>query len=463
MGSEVWPALLSGAALYIAPAEVRVDRQLLQRWLIGQRISIAFTTTVIAEQLLGLPWPKADVALRVLRFGGERFRGRPANRVYPFRIYNEYGPTEDTVWTTVAEVVDDDASAANIGQPIENHRVYVLDKNLNRVPRGEVGELCIGGVGLARGYLNQPELTAEKFISSPFSESGTERLYRTGDLVRCRPEGNIEFWGRVDNQFKIRGHRVEAGEIEVALTQHPSVCQCVVIARENRLGDMRIVAYVVAGREPDEVVSESLVDRQIAEWKQALPSDLSRRLAPKLRSYLSNKLPDFMVPSGFVFLDRLPLTSNGKIDRCALPPPARLSNNRFVELQTPLQRKLAEIWQKVLDVESVGETDDFFELGGDSLSATRIVLEIERVLGRRIPRATLLQAPTIEKLAATFQAQDWKPTRSPLVAVQPLGSRPPFFAVHTLSGRVMFYRELAQRSERINHSMASSRKVWMAA
>jgi amino acid adenylation domain-containing protein len=443
MGSEIWPALLSGATLCIASNEVRTDPELLQRWLIDQRITVAFATTVIAERLLALSWPEEEIALLVLRFGGEWFRGRPGNRRYPFKVYNEYGPTEDTVWTTVAEVVDENASGTNIGRPITNHRIYVLDKNRKPVPVGETGELCIGGVGLARGYLNRPELTAEKFIANPFGEDKTERLYRTGDLVRCLADGSLEFLGRIDSQVKIRGYRIEPGEIEVVLSRHSSVQECVVTVRETPLGDKQIVAYVVAHGSLNEDATEGLAHPEMAEEQQALPANRNELLAPKLRNYLLSKLPDHMVPSAYVFLHKLPLTPNGKLDRRVLPEP-RPSRSRFVEPQTPLQRELAKIWQNVLAVERVGLEDDFFELGGHSLLAISMVSEIRRILGKRLPLATLLEAATIEKLAATLQAQDWKLTWSPLVAIQPHGSRPPFFAVHGLSGEVMFYRELAQ-------------------
>jgi amino acid adenylation domain-containing protein len=282
MGSEIWPTLLAGATLCIAPNEVRADPEVLQRWLIEQRIAIAFVTTVIAERLLALSWPEKNIALRVLRFGGERFRGRPSNKEYPFKIYNEYGPTEDTVWTTIAEVVDESAREPGIGRPIGGHRVYVLDGNQNRVPLGVAGELHIAGVGLARGYLNRPELTAEKFIEIPLGENPKERLYRTGDLVRYLPDGNLEFLGRIDHQIKIRGFRIEPGEIETVLSQHPSVEESIVITREDTSGDKRLVAYVVARSELDIECAESLADRQVAEWQQVLNEHVYSEVADGL-------------------------------------------------------------------------------------------------------------------------------------------------------------------------------------
>ena len=282
MGSEIWPALLAGATLCIAPNEVRADPEALQRWLIDQRIAIAFVTTVIAERLLALSWPKENIALRVLRFGGELFRGRPSNRDYPFKVYNEYGPTEDTVWTTIAEVVGESAGEPGIGRPIAGHRVYVLDRNQKPVPLGVAGELCIGGVGLARGYLNRPELTEEKFIEIPFGEDPKERIYRTGDLVRYLPDGNLEFFGRIDDQIKIRGFRIEPGEIETVLIQHPSVQESIVIAREDIPGEKRLVAYVVARTELEIEPAESIPDRQVAEWQQVLDQHVYSKVADDL-------------------------------------------------------------------------------------------------------------------------------------------------------------------------------------
>jgi amino acid adenylation domain-containing protein len=442
-GAEIWPTLLCGATLYIAPDELRADPELLQRWLIANRITIAYATTVIAERLLTLPWPERRLALRFLLLGGERFRGKPRDRHYPFRIYNEYGPTEDTVWTTVAEVVDGDRSELTIGRPLANHQVYVLDGNQRPVPPGEPGELCIGGVGLARGYLNRPKLTAEKFIRNPFGSTTMDRLYRTGDLVRYLPEGDLEFLGRIDNQVKIRGYRVEPGEIEVVLARHSRVRESVVVARENPQGDRRLVAYVVPGTGLTTRPDASSTGQEPKAAGQPLHQKFDLELANELRSYLAAKVPSYMIPSAFVFLDRLPLTPNGKLDRRGLPEPS-LSGNQFVEPQTELERKLAEIWRNVLAVERVGREDNFFELGGDSLLAGRFVMEVERVFRKRLPIATLVQTPTIEKLSITLQARDGKLASSPVVAIQTQGSRPPFFAVHGLRGEVIFYGRLAQ-------------------
>jgi amino acid adenylation domain-containing protein len=836
MGAEIWPTLLNGATLCIAPNEMQADPEALQHWLIDQRIAIAFVTTVIAERLLTLSWPEENIGLRVLRFGGERFRGRPSNRHYPFKVYNEYGPTEDTVWTTIAEVVDEGAGEPGIGRPIEGHRVYVLDRNQNPVPMGVAGELCIGGVGLARGYLNRPDVTAEKFIENPFCEDPEERLYRTGDLVRYLPDGNLEFLSRIDHQIKIRGFRIEPGEIESVLSQHPSVQESIVIAREDVSGDKRLVAYVVPRRELDGEPAESLADRQVAEWKQVLdeqvysevgddltdptfniagwkssytregipeaemrewlnntveriselgakrvleigcgtgmllfriapqcveyratdissvaldyveqhigafglagkvrleqrhannfdgigagqydsviinsvaqffpnidylkrvleraaeavmpgghifvgdvrslalqellqasvelhqaeaalsvsrlreriatrilqgkdllvdpaffcalkdalpritraeilpkggrslneltqfrydvllhigprphgieperwshwqrenltvggvrewlmkekptylaieevpnsrlarelellrilseaatqscgvgnlrgkleqqkregvePEDLyglgkelgyraevswarqqkdgvydvvfwcsrdsrdaifsfkeptyrlsnwwkygnkplhgnlSQPLAPQLRSYLLGKLPDYMVPPAFVFLDKLPLTSNGKLDRRALPEPVAIQRGKVsVPPRDALETRLVEIWENVLRIQPIGVTDDFFELGGNSLLAVRLFSEIRKMLGKRLALATLFQTPTIEKVAQKMWKENRPEDWGPLVSIQLQGKRPPFFGIHGVDGNVLFYRKFTQ-------------------
>jgi acyl carrier protein len=241
-----------------------------------------------------------------------------------------------------------------IGRPIANTDVYLLDREVNPVPIGVAGELYIGGDGLARNYLNRPGLTAENFVPNPFSDEPGKRLYKTGDLVRYLPDGNIEFLGRQDYQVKIRGFRIELGEIEAVLGQHPGVLETTVLAREDVPDDKRLVAYVVASHEPTPSFSE-------------------------LRSFLKEKLPDYMIPSAFVFLDAFPITPNGKVDRHALPVPdgTRPELDRgFVAPRTPVEEVLAEIWGKMLGVEKVGIHDNFFELGGHSLIATQILSAI---------------------------------------------------------------------------------------
>jgi acyl carrier protein len=245
------------------------------------------------------------------------------------------------------------------------------------VPVGVRGEIHIGGVQVARGYLHRPELTAEHFIPDPFSDSSGARMYKTGDLARYLPDGNIEFIGRLDHQIKIRGFRVETGEIESALSQHPSVRETVVLAREDNPGDKRLAAYVVA-------------------------SD-SQPPTNELRDFLKQKLPEYMVPSAFVFLDALPLTPNGKVDRRALPPPdARRPDLKesFVAPRAPAEEKLAAIWREILKLERVGIHDDFFDLGGHSLLATQLIFRICDAFQVELPLRSLFENPTVAGLAA---------------------------------------------------------------
>jgi acyl carrier protein len=269
-----------------------------------------------------------------------------------------------------------------IGRPIANAQIYILDRQLQPVPIGVAGELHIGGDGVARGYLNQPELTAEKFIYHSFNGEPARRVYRTGDLARYLPDGNIEFLGRIDNQVKLRGYRIELGEIEAVLGQHPLVQSSVVVVREDTPGDKRLVGYVV-GREKSFDGAE-------------------------IRKYLKQKLPEYMVPSAFVRLDELPLTPNGKVDRKALPAPDQDRpelGNIYQAPRTPVEEALASIWCELLKVDKVGIQDNFFELGGHSLLATQIMSRVRSGLSIELPLRTLFESPTVEQLAEAIMEQ----------------------------------------------------------
>ncbi|MEH2136766.1 amino acid adenylation domain-containing protein [Nostoc sp.] len=298
-------------------------------------------------------------------------------------FFNAYGPTEASVCATVAKCTPGDEKVT-IGRPIANKQIYILDSDLQLVPVGVPGELHISGVGLARGYLNARELTQEKFIPNPFDNSKfkiqNSKLYKTGDLARYLPDGNIEYLGRIDNQVKIRGFRIELGEIEAALSQHPHVQASCVIAREDIRGDKRLVAYIV----PQPQVTPRI---------------------SVLRSFLKEKLPEYMVPSAFVILESLPQTPNGKIDRRALPAPEPSSEllEKYVAPRTPIEEILASIWQQVLKVELIGRHDDFFELGGHSLLATQFISRVRSRLKVEIPLRSLFAAPTIAELAPSIQ------------------------------------------------------------
>ncbi|MDJ0732572.1 MAG: amino acid adenylation domain-containing protein [Nostocaceae cyanobacterium] len=297
-------------------------------------------------------------------------------------LFNEYGPTEATVWSSVYHChVPETRTQISIGRPINNTRIYILDSYLNPVPVGVAGEIYISGDGLARGYLNHPTITSEKFIPHPFSQKPGMRLYKTGDLARYFSDGNIEFLGRIDNQIKIRGFRIELGEIEALLNQYPGVQETVVIAREDVPGNKRLVAYVI-------------------------PQQQSAITVNELRHFLQNKLPYFMVPSTVVLLKELPLSPNGKIDRKALPIPEQVRSDLigdFVPPRTPVEEKLTQIWNEVLKVEKVGIYDNFFELGGHSLLTTQLLAKVKEAFNLEISLRSLLEKPTVAGLAENIE------------------------------------------------------------
>ncbi|NOT58294.1 MAG: amino acid adenylation domain-containing protein, partial [Deltaproteobacteria bacterium] len=342
------------------------------------------------------------------------------------RLLNAYGPTEATITATARELTPHLGEhpafhRIPIGRPLANRVVYILDPSGTPVSVGVAGELYIGGTGLARGYLNRPEVTAEKFLPNPFSTAPGARLYKTGDLARYLPDGNIEFLGRVDHQVKIRGFRIELGEIEAVLGHHPAVREAMVVAAEDTPGEKRLVAYVVAQQEPAPTVSE-------------------------LRRFLREQLPEYMVPAVFVPLKALPLMSNGKRDRRALPEANRARpemEKAFVAPRDTLELQLTHIWEDVLGVRPIGVRDNFFELGGHSLLAVRLFSVIENKLGKRLPLATVFQGATVEHLAAILRQQASPEPRSSLVAIQPGGHKRPLFLVHPAGGHVFPYVQLA--------------------
>jgi amino acid adenylation domain-containing protein len=381
---ELWPYLASGASLLVVSAE-RVMSQGLLEWLDGQSVTVCFLPTPLAEAAL---WQGREQgwgergSIRAVLTGGDRLRQRPAEGT-GFTLVNHYGPTECTVVATSGEVKcgGEASSAPPIGRPIWNTQVYVLDTEMQLVPVGVMGELYIGGEGLARGYWHRPQQTAERFVPHPFSIEPGARLYRTGDVVRYRADGNLEFVGRGDEQVKLRGFRIELGEIESVLGAHASVRECVVIAREDVVGDKRLVAYVV-GDEAHAVEST------------------------QLRAYLKERLPDYMVPSSFVMLKELPLTPNGKVDRKALPEPDISSAELMKEAAVPgteVEELLAGMWAHMLGRQQVGIDENFFELGGHSLLATRLISEIKKAFHLELPLRNIFEAPTVAELAEVIE------------------------------------------------------------
>jgi amino acid adenylation domain-containing protein len=336
------------------------------------------------------------------------------------------GATEATVWSNYYPISKVEAHWKSIpyGKPIQNAQYHILDSYMNPCPIGVTGDLYIGGVCLASGYLNQPELTAQKFISHPFSKNPESRLYKTGDLARYFPDGNIEFLGRIDHQVKIRGFRIELGEIESVLTQHPGVEETVVIAREDEPGCKRLVAYVVPNQ-------------------QYAPQNVN-----ELRQFLQKKLPEYMIPGAFVPINEIPLTPNGKVNRLALPIPNQTRPNldkAFIAPSNAIEFQLTEIWERVLGINSIGITDNFFELGGHSLLAVKLFTQIEQKLGQKLPLATLFHSPTIEELAKILSQENNLVSWSSLVPIQPIRNhKRPLFLVHALGGNVIGYQTLVR-------------------
>jgi len=366
---ETWPYLAAGASLHVPGDQPRGEPAQLVPWLADQKITICFLPTPLAEAMLrDAQWP-AGLALRVLLIGGDVLHAAPQEPL-PFQLVNHYGPTESTVVATCCPVKHGTPGRPPIGRPIANTQVYLLDEHMNPVPPGAVGEICIGGASLARGYHGRPDLTAERFVVSPFDDTGAARLYRTGDTARYRADGEIEFLGRLDHQVKVRGYRIELGEIETVLRQHPSVAEAVVLAQADENDRQRLVAYVVC-RDGD-----SEVDR--------------------FTGFLRDRLPEYMVPTAIVFLDSLPLTSRGKLDRDALPMPERSSRD-FVAPRNEREQVLAEVWAAALGVERVGIHDNFFELGGDSILSIQIIARANSA-GIGLTPQDLFQNQTIAEL-----------------------------------------------------------------
>jgi amino acid adenylation domain-containing protein len=366
------------------------------------------------------------------------------------------GATEASIWSIFYPVgtIDPTWKSIPYGKPMTNQQFFILDEQLYPVPVGTVGELYIGGEGVARGYHNRPDLNATKFMPSPFSDQPKSRLYRTGDLGRYTADGTIEFLGRIDHQVKIRGFRVEMGEIEAALLQHPTIREAAILARADALGTKQLVAYLVPKQAEmglNTYQGSSLEDRpNSVQPVWANPA----QLVGIVRSFLQEKLPDYMVPSAFVVLEALPLTPNGKLDRQALPAPKFANQDFHPEMESSFvaprdrtERQLAEIWQEFLGIQAVGVKDNFFELGGHSLLAVRLWAKVEQTFNQNLPLATLFQAPTIEQLARHLRQPGSTLQCSSLAIIQPGkadSSKPPLFCIHVHGRGLKLYRPLTR-------------------
>ena len=428
---ELWGALLYGGKLIVVPYWVSRSPEAFYELIKTEKVTVLNQTPSAFRQMSHYEedahFDPSELSLRFVIFGGEALEMsslRPwfARHGYERpRLINMYGITETTVHVTyqpvTEQIVQEDQSL--IGGPIPDLQLYVLDPFMQPAPIGVPGELYVGGMGLAGGYLNRPGLTAQRFVPHPFSSTHGERLYRTGDAAKRRADGNVEYLGRTDQQVKIRGHRIELGEIEAAILDSGFVDHAVVMAREDEPGQKNLVAYVVPRTGTE---------------------------SPQLRDILRRRLPEYMVPSVFVMMETLPLTENGKIDRRALlasKQERRARENFYVAPRTPTEESLARIWAGLLKVERVGVHDSFFELGGHSLLAVRLRTAIRKTFNRDIPLVTLFQKATIGQVAELLEQSPRESSHQTMVPIQPEGSGAPFFCVHPVGGNVLCYASLA--------------------
>ncbi len=413
---EIWGALLNGGCVALLPAGpvslTEIGEAIRRHGVTTLWLTAGLFHLMVEERLEDLR------PLRQLLAGGDVLSPEKVRKVLQglpdCRLINGYGPTENTTFTCCHTVTRTEALAGGvpIGRPVANTTVLILDEQQQPVAPGEPGELYTGGDGLALGYWKQPELTAERFVPNPFGTTPGDRLYKTGDRCRHRADGIIEFLGRMDQQVKIRGFRIEPGEIETTLASHPAVSVAAVVVRSAAVGK-ELVGYVVWRRE------------------SAVPAE-------NLRTWLAGRLPDHLVPARIIALPAMPLTANGKVDRAALAvreEPAVAAGDTSQDLpRTPLEGKLAGLWAKVLGREKIALRENFFELGGNSLSALQLAVGVEKLLGHPLPIAVLFQAPTVELLARWISDKDWAPDWSSIIPLKAQGTKPPLFFVHGIGG-----------------------------
>jgi amino acid adenylation domain-containing protein len=407
---EIFTALLSGARLVLAARDTLLSPAALTALLQRHAVSVIDIPPVVLNLLPADAFPQLRIAL----IGGESFTGALATRWQApgRRFFNGYGPTEATVTMTLYECQGAYAQTPPIGRAMPNMAVYVLDEQMELLPVGVAGELYIGGVGLARGYWRRPGLTAAKFVPHPWSAEPGARLYATGDLVRWRADGELEFLGRIDGQVKLRGFRVELGEIEAVLSQHPAVREAVVLAREDTPGDKRLVAYVVAG-EPrtgalwanhEPTGNKEQENNEMKGQAGAGVADPRPLTTDHLRAFLAKQLPEHMLPAAFVTLDALPLTPSGKVDRRALPAPAPIEpTSVYVAPRNRREQRLCAIWSQYLGRDRIGINDNFFDLGGHSLLGIQIMSAIQQSFKVNLPLKYLFERPTVAELTGAIE------------------------------------------------------------
>jgi amino acid adenylation domain-containing protein len=420
--ADIWPILCAGGILTIPTKGILLDPDGLIEWLATEEITLTFVPTGLVEILFARPWPEG-IKLRFLITGGDRLRVRPPAGL-PFVVLNAYGPTENTVWSTWSVVAPDDGTGQlpPIGRPIDNTTAYVLDEQMQIVSVNVAGELYLGGEQVARSYLGRPELTAEKFLPDPFVNKPGARMYRTGDWARWRADGELDFLSRKDGQIKIRGWRVELGEIEATLFAHDAVRQvCCVPWLDNEV-PMGVIAHIV-------------------------PETRSAGLSDELRSYLQARVPDYMVPSEFVLHESLPLTPQGKFDRAALTSlqAAKSAVPQITIGEDGLEKALASLWHSLLPAAGKSPKDaTIAALGGDSLLVIKLMLEVEKITGQWIEISSFLIQPTFAGLCEAVKTRLAKTEFQPVLALRTQGTRPPLFCLYGVTGDIEAYFSLAE-------------------
>ncbi len=423
---ELYLPLLVGATVVIATATEARDPRLLSKLLATTGATVMQATPIQWRMLVEEGW-KGKPNFKIL-CGGEPLRPQlAASLVTRGELWNMYGPTETTVWSSVCRI-DSADKTITVGFPIANTFFYFLDGEGKQVPAHEKGELYIGGDGVADGYLNRPELTAERFLPDPFRTDEAGRMYRTGDVAVLLGSGATELFGRTDAQVKVRGFRIELGEVESILARCPAVRENAVVTTEEASGELALAAYFVS--------TPGAIDPEAEVWR-----------------FLRDGIPDYMVPAHLVRLEQMPQLPNGKIDRRSLPSLKKVRESDHLVTETvivnesrdELESKLLAIWEAVLDVPRLNKHSNFFEVGGRSLLAARLFTQIAKQLGKTLPLATLFQAPTVIELAAVIRDSGWTPPWGSLVPIQPYGSKPPIFFVHAIGGNIINFQAFASR------------------
>jgi amino acid adenylation domain-containing protein len=426
--ADIWPTLCAGGCLIVPPPDILLNPDGLIEWLTSEEVTLTFVPTGVAEILFTRPWPK-QMKLRWFTTGGDRLRVRPPAGL-PFPVLNGYGPTENTVFSTFSLVATQDGQTQlpPIGRPLGNVKAYVLDEGLHPVTVGAPGELYLGGEQVARGYLKRAELTAGQFLADPFADKIGARMYRTGDWVRWLPDGELDFLGRHDDQIQIRGTRVELGEIDAALCSHGGVRQACCVPLLDDGMPAGVSAHIV-------------------------PANKQPGLLDELRAYLVERLPSRAMPSEYVIHDRLPLTSQGKLDRKALQTiqPAEVTTSGS---EDGLEKALLHLWRSMLPKANLAEPDATFKsLGGDSLMAIRLMLEVEAITGQTIELSTFLLRPTFAALCQVVKRRKSNDKFEPVIALRREGSRTPLFCVYGLWGDINFHADFAD-------ALGNDQPVW---